>query len=73
MFAGPQYKELSHHFEKKVDFKKLKYYYIDNFQGNLLATDLSMDAKNAIHKVCIIVFFAIKTFKFNKNFFSCED
>ena len=51
VFAGPQFKELAHHFERKVDFQKLKYYYIDNLQGNILASDLSTDAKNAIHKV----------------------
>ena len=51
VLAGPQFKELAHHFEKKVDFKKLKYYYIDNLQGNVLASDLSTDAKHAIHKV----------------------
>ena len=51
VFAGPQFKELAHHFEKRADFKKLKYYYIDNLQGNILASDLSTDAKNAIHKV----------------------
>ena len=55
VFAGPQYKELSHHFEKKVNFKNLKYYYIDNFEGNLLASDLSIDSKNAIHKVFFII------------------
>lgn len=55
IFSGPRFNEVAHRFEKKIDFKKMKFYFVKDLQGNLIATPLSQDSRNALQKVTKIL------------------
>jgi fatty acid amide hydrolase 2 len=64
VLSGPLFSQVTHHFEKKVDLKKLKYYVIKDLQGDLTATPPSFDSKNALEKT---VTFLEKSFNTKVN------
>lgn len=55
IFAGPRYKEVAGNFEADLDFKKLKFFFIKNLQGNLLVSEMSQDSKDALNRAISFV------------------
>lgn len=55
IFLGSKYPELSANLEKSVDLKKLKYFYVEDLQGNILVTKPSIDSKKALKKAIHLI------------------
>lgn len=55
IFLGSKYQDLLPNYDKPVDLKKLKYYFIKDLQGNMLVTEPSEDTRDALKKAISFV------------------
>lgn len=50
VLCGPKFSEIEKNFEKGIDLKTLKYYYVKDLQGNFLVTNPSEDVKKSLER-----------------------
>jgi fatty acid amide hydrolase 2 len=50
ILTGPRYKDFERNFEDHLDLKKLKFYFIEDLQGNVLVTRPSQDVRDSLKK-----------------------
>ncbi|RNA24593.1 fatty-acid amide hydrolase 2 [Brachionus plicatilis] len=50
ILSGPKYSEFEENFEKNIDLKKLKFYYVRDLQGNVLVTKPSEEVEKSLER-----------------------